>query len=120
MSDSYVAGVPKYFEEAEKSDPKVAKFIATYKTFFKTTTFPYDQAPQCATSCYDHVYALVDAMKRAGTVDDVPKVKAALMSTTYKGLWNIRYDASGEAIFDFDVVELTKGGKISLTHVEPK
>jgi branched-chain amino acid transport system substrate-binding protein len=120
MIDSYVAWVPKYFEEAEKSDPKVAKFIASYKAFYKVTAFPYDQAPQCATSCYDAAYALVDAMKRAGTVDDVTKVKAALMATTYKGLWNIRYDASGEAIFDFDVVEIQKGGKVSVTHVEPK
>lgn len=120
MIDSYIAWVPKYFEEAEKTDPKVAKFVAAYKAYYKTPTFPYDQAPQCATSCYDHVYMLVEAMKKAGTVDDVPKVKAALLSMTYRGLWNIRYDATGEAIFDFDVVELQKGGKINVTHIEPK
>ena len=119
MIDSYVAWVPKYFQEAEKTDPKIAKFVSSYKAFYKTD-FPYDQAPQCATSCYDHVYMLVDAMKRAGTVDDVPKVKQALMSTTYRGLWNIRYDATGEAIIDFDVVELQKGGKVIVTHIEPK
>ena len=120
MIDSYVAWVPKYFEEAEKTDPKVAKFVAAYKAYYKTSSFPYDQAPQCATSCYDHAYALVEAMKRAGTVDDVTKVKAALMSTPYKGLWNNHYDATGEAVFDFDVVELQKGGKVNVTHVEPK
>ena len=27
-------------------------------------------------------------MKKSGTVDDVAKVKAALMSFTYPGLWN--------------------------------
>ena len=119
MIDSYIAWVPKYFEDAEKKDPKVAKFVKDYKAFFKTD-FPYDQAPQCATSCYDHVFMLVEAMKKAGTVDDVQKVKQALLSMQYKGLWNIRYDAMGEAIFDFDVVEIQKGGKVSVTHVEPK
>lgn len=119
MIDSYIAWVPKYFEQAEKSNPKVAEFVQSYKAQFKTN-FPYDQAPQCATSCYDHVYMLVEAMKKAGTVTDVPKVKAALLATRYKGLWNIRYDATGEAILDFDVVEVQRGGKISVTHFDPK
>ena len=111
--------VATLLEEAEKKEPKTKAFVAAYRAAYKGE-FPYDQAPQCATSCYDHVYALVDAMQRAGSVDDVPKVKAALMSTAYKGLWNNRDDASGEAVFDFDVVELQKGGKVSVTHVEPK
>jgi branched-chain amino acid transport system substrate-binding protein len=119
MIDSYIAWVPKYFEQAEKSNPKVAKFVESYKAEYKTA-FPYDQAPQCATSCYDHVYMLVEAMKKAGTVTDVPKVKAALLSMRYQGLWNIRYDATGEAILDFDVVEIQRGGKLTVTHFDPK
>ncbi|HEX6792961.1 MAG TPA: ABC transporter substrate-binding protein [Casimicrobiaceae bacterium] len=118
--DDYVAYIPKYFEEAEKSEPKVAKFIADYKTFFKTKDFPYDQAPLCSSSCYDHVFMLVEAMKRAGTVDDVAKVKAALEGFTYDGLWKIRYDKTGEEIFNFDIVDVQKGGKISVTHEQPK
>src|SRR5436305_1965397 len=50
--DEYVVYVPKYFEEAEKKDPKVQKFIASYKAFYKRD-FPYDQAPLCSSSCYD-------------------------------------------------------------------
>ena len=117
--DDYIAYIPKYFEEAEKSEPKVAKFVAAYKAFYKKD-FPYDQAPLCSSSCYDHVYMLVDAMKRAGTVDDVAKVKAALESFTYDGLWKIRYDKTGEEIFNFDIVDVQKGGKISVTHEQPK
>lgn len=119
MIDSYIAWVPKYFENAEKAQPNVAKFVENYKAFYKTA-FPYDQAPQCATSCYDHVFMLVEAMKKAGTVSDVPKVKAALLSMRYQGLWNIRYDATGEAIIDFDVVEVQRGGKLDVTRFEPK
>jgi branched-chain amino acid transport system substrate-binding protein len=118
--DDYVAYIPKYFEEAEKSEPKVAKFISDYKAYYKTKDFPFDQAPLCSSSCYDHVYMLVDAMKRAGTVDDIAKVKAALESFTYDGLWKIRYDKTGEEIFNFDIVDVRKGGKISVTHVQPK
>ncbi|MGH8764208.1 MAG: hypothetical protein ACRET8_00670, partial [Burkholderiales bacterium] len=74
----------------------------------------------CSSSCYDHVYMLVEAMKKAGTVDDVAKVKAALMSITYDGLWKIRYDKTGEAVFDFDVLHMRKGGAITATRFNPK
>ncbi len=82
--DDYVAYIPKYFEEAEKTEPKVKKFVEAYKAYYKKD-FPYDQAPLCSSSCYDHVYMLVEAMKKAGTVDDVAKVKAALLSFTLRG-----------------------------------
>jgi branched-chain amino acid transport system substrate-binding protein len=117
--DDYIAYLPKYFEEAQKTDPKVQKFIDAYKKAYNRD-FPYDQAPLCSSSCYDHVYMLVEAMKRAGTVDDVAKVKKELMSFTYPGLWNIRYDSTGEAVFGFDVVHMKKGGVITSTHIEPK
>jgi len=120
LIDNYIAYLPKYFEEAEKKEPKVKAFVAAYKAFYKTKEFPYDQAPLCSSSCYDHVYMLVEAMKKAGTVDDVAKVKQALLSMRYSGLWNIRYDETGEAVFDFDVLHMKKGGKISATRVTPK
>ncbi len=119
MIEDYIAYLPKYFEEAEKTEPKTKAFVAAYKAFYKRD-FPYDQAPLCSSSCYDHVYMLVEAMQKAGTVDEVGKVKAALMSFTYNGIWNIRYDKTGEAVFGFDVLHMKKGGKISSTHIEPK
>ena len=120
LIDDYIAYLPKYFEQAEKTEPKVKEFVAKYKAFYKTNEFPYDQAPLCSSSCYDHVYMLVEAMKKAGSVDDVAKVKKALMSMTYSGLWTIRYDATGEAVFDFDVLHMRKGGAITATRVSPK
>lgn len=119
LIDDYIAYLPKYFEAAEKKEPKVKSFVQAYKAFYKTGEFPYDQAPLCSSSCYDHVYMLVEAMKKAGTVDDVAKVKQALLSTSYHGLWNIRFDATGEAVFDFDVLHMHKGGKITATRVNP-
>jgi len=119
LIDDYIAYLPKYFEEAEKKEPKVKAFVAAYKQFYKTNEFPYDQAPLCSSSCYDHVYMLVEAMKKAGTVDDVAKVKQALLSENYHGLCNLRYDASGEAVFDFDVLHMRKGGAITATRVTP-
>jgi branched-chain amino acid transport system substrate-binding protein len=119
LIDNYIAYLPKYFEEAEKKEPKTKAFVAAYKAFYKSD-FPYDQAPLCSSSCYDHVYMLVEAMKKAGTVDDVTKVKAALLTFTHNGVWNIRYDKTGEAVFGFDVLHMKKGGAISSTHIEPK
>ena len=120
LIDNYIAYLPKYFEDAEKKEPKVKAFIAAYKAFYKTNDFPYDQAPLCSSSCYDHVYMLVEAMKKAGSVDDAAKVKQALLSMRYNGLWNIRYDETGEAVFDFDVLHMKKGGAITATRVSPK
>jgi len=116
--DEYMVYVPKYFEEAEKTEPKVAKFIKAYKDFYKRD-FPYDQAPLCSSSCYDHVYMLVEAMKKADTVDDPAAVKKALMSMTYDGMWKIRFDEKGEAVFNFDVVRLKKGGALEVQHIHP-
>lgn len=117
--DDYIIYIPKYFEEAQKSEPKVATFIGDYKKFYKTE-FPFDQAPLCSSSCYDHVHMLVEAIKKAGTVDDVAKVKQALLSFTYPGLWNIRYDQTGEEVFNFDIVDVQKGGAVKVSHVSPK
>jgi len=119
LIDDYIAYLPKYFEEAEKKEPKVKAFVAAYKKFYNTNDFPYDQAPLCSSSCYDHVYMLVEAMKKAGTVEDVAKVKQALLSENYQGLWNIRFDNTGEAVFDFDVLHMRKGGAITATRVNP-
>lgn len=114
----YIAYVPKYFEAAEKTEPKVKAFIESYKKIFKRD-FPYDQAPLCSSSCYDHVYMLVEAMQKAGTVDDVGKIRAALMSMTHDGLWKIKYDKTGEAVFGFDVIHVRKGGAIETVQYDP-
>jgi branched-chain amino acid transport system substrate-binding protein len=63
---------------------------------------------------------LVEAMKRAGSVDDVAKIRKELLSMTYDGLWKISFDEHAEEIFNFDVVHMTKGGKISVTGVEAR
>jgi branched-chain amino acid transport system substrate-binding protein len=116
--DDYMAYVPKYFESAEKTEKAAARFIAEYKTFYKRD-FPYDQAPLCSSSCYDHVYMLVNAMKAAGSVDDIGKIRKALMATPHEGLWKIKYDETGEAIFKFDLVQVKRGGVVSVTSIDP-
>jgi branched-chain amino acid transport system substrate-binding protein len=116
--EDYIVYVPKYFEDAEKISPKVKGFVEAYKAFYKRE-FPYDQAPLCSSSCYDHVYMLVAAMQRAGTVEDVGKIRAALLSFTYSGVWTIKFDQRGEQIFNFDIVHLKKGGELQITRVEP-
>jgi branched-chain amino acid transport system substrate-binding protein len=114
----YIAYVPKYFEEAEKTEPKTKAFIESYKKIHKRD-FPYDQAPLCSSSCYDHVYMLVEAMQKAGTVSDVAKIRKALSELTYDGLWKIKYDKTGEAVFGFDVVHVRKGGTIDVVKFDP-
>jgi branched-chain amino acid transport system substrate-binding protein len=38
---------------------------------------------------------------------------------TYDGLWKIRFDDKGEAVFNFDVVRLKKGGALEVQHINP-
>ena len=110
--------MPKYFEQAEKTEPAVKKFIESYKAFYKRD-FPYDQAPLCSSSCYDHVYMLVEAMKKAGSVSDVAKVREALLGMRYSGVWNIKFDATGEQVFSFNIVRIKKGGEIEVQSIDP-
>ncbi len=35
LIEDYIAYLPKYFEEAEKTDPKIKAFVAAYKAFYK-------------------------------------------------------------------------------------
>jgi len=109
---------PKYFKQAEKTEPKVKAFVAAYRAFYKRD-FPYDVAPLCSSACYDHVHMLVAAMQKAGTVSDVAKVKAALMSMHYHGVWDISFH-DNEEVFGFDVVDMHKGGAISVIHLDPR
>jgi branched-chain amino acid transport system substrate-binding protein len=61
---------------------------------------------------------LIEAMKKAGSVEDVAKIRKELLSMTYDGLWKIRFDEKGEEIFNFDVVRMKRGGQISVTSVD--
>lgn len=116
--DDYIAYVPKYFEGAEGTEPATKKFVDAYKAFYKRE-FPYDQAPLCSSSCYDHVYMLVEAMKKAGTVEDVAKVREALLGMRYSGVWNIKFDQTGEQVFSFNIVRIRKGGAVEVQSVDP-
>jgi branched-chain amino acid transport system substrate-binding protein len=62
---------------------------------------------------------LVQAMQKAGSVSDIAKIREELLNMTYDGLWRIRYDKTGEAVFDFDVIHVKKGGVIETVKYDP-
>ena len=109
--DDYIAYTPKYFEQAEKTSKPVARFIDEYKAYYHSP-FPYAQAPLCVSSCYDQLYMLIDAMKKAGTTTDLPAIRKQLIGMHYDGLWRMTFDPKGEEVFDYDIVEVTHGGRI--------
>lgn len=74
------------------NDPKAAKFFEDYKAKFNATPTS-DSAG--ALYYYDYVYLLVEAMKKAGTTTDVPKIQAALKGLSYSGVLNVGFDAQG-------------------------
>ncbi|MCL4745029.1 MAG: ABC transporter substrate-binding protein [Burkholderiaceae bacterium] len=117
--DEYIIYMPKYFEEAEKTDPKVAKFIKDYKEYFKVKDFPYDLAPVIYGASYDHVFMLIEAMKKAASVTDVAAIKKQLLSMTYEGLWVQKFDSVGGGIHSYEIAELRRGGQLKLHPVKP-
>jgi branched-chain amino acid transport system substrate-binding protein len=62
---------------------------------------------------------LVEAMKKAGTVSDVAKVREALLGMRYSGIWNIKFDSTGEQVFSFNIVRVKKGGGIEAQSLDP-
>jgi len=117
--DEYLVYMPKYFQEAEKNDPKVTKFINEYKEFFKVKDFPYDLASVIYAASYDHVFMLIEAMKKARSVTDVAAIKKELLSITYEGLWTQKFDPTGAGIHSYEIAELRKGGALKLNLVKP-
>lgn len=117
LIDVYIFDTPKYFQQAEKTEPKVKKFVEDYKKAYKED-FPYSLAPTCVTACYDHVFMLVKAMQAAGSVDDIAKIRAAFLKNTYEGVWTLGFDEKGEQRIDFDIVHMVKGGNITTERVK--
>ena len=87
--------------EAVEKLPKGAQFVAKYKAKFNADVQIY------APYSYDAVYVIVDAIRRAGSIDRAA-VAAAVASTDYDGLTgHIAFDPKGDL----------KNGAISLFHV---
>ena len=88
--------------EAVEKLPKGAQFMAKYKAKFGTDVQIY------APYAYDAVYVIVDAIRRAGSLDRAA-VAAAVAKTDYDGLTgHISFDSKGDI----------KNGAISMFHVE--
>jgi len=88
--------------EAVEKLPKGAQFMAKYKAKFGTEVQIY------APYAYDAVYVIVDAVRRAGSLDRAA-IAAAVATTDYDGLTgHISFDSKGDI----------KNGAISMFHVE--
>lgn len=74
------------------NDPKADKFFQDYKSTFGTEPTSNSAG---ALYYYDYVYLLVEAMKKAGTTTDVPKIQAALKGLSYTGVLQVGFDAQG-------------------------
>ncbi len=88
--------------EAVEKLPKGAQFMAKYKAKFGTDVQIY------APYAYDAVYLVVDAIRRAGSLDRAA-IAAAVAKTDYDGLTgHISFDGKGDI----------KNGAISMFHVQ--
>lgn len=88
--------------EAVEKLPKGAQFTAKYKAKFGSDVQIY------APYAYDAVYVIVDAIRRAGSLDR-GAIAAAVAATDYEGLTgHIRFDEKGDI----------KNGAISMFHVQ--
>ena len=37
----------------------------------------------------------------------------------YSGVWNIKFDATGEQVFSFNIARIKKGGEIEVQSIDP-
>ncbi len=88
--------------EAVENLPKGAAFLAKYRAKFGTPVEIY------APYAYDAVYLIVDAIRRAGSLDRAA-VRKAIATADYDGLTgHIAFDAKGDL----------RGGAITMFHVQ--
>ena len=89
--DDYIVYVPKYFEEAEKTEPKVAKFVEAYKAFYKTRLPVRPGAAVLVVLLRPRLHAgRGDEEGRHGRRRRQGQAGAACRSPT-TGMWKIRY-----------------------------
>lgn len=82
-----------YAEEANHpSNDEAEDFFKRYEEKFNVTR---DSNTSQALYYYDHVFLLVEAMKEAGTVDDVEKIADALRGSSYDGVLNVSFNEEG-------------------------
>gem|GEM_PF-599920 len=119
IGDGYFFGiVDRVFTDPEAQKlPGVKEYIADYKTLFNKE--PDYTIMNRAVAAYEPLYALAEAMKKAGTVDDVQKIGDALRNMTYKGkIWTIKFDEKGQMTNDYYVYYL-HNKEVTKEHIVP-
>lgn len=82
-----------YTEDAlNPSSPEAEEYYAKY-----ADTFDVELSSNSAQSLYyyDYMYMLVEAMKEAGTVDDIEAVADAIRGMSYDGVLNVAFNDEG-------------------------
>ncbi len=90
------------------------KFVADYEARIGRKITPGDQF---SIYLYDPVHMAVQAMEKAGSVDDPTKIAQALRGMTYAGVMNWRVDDKGQFHSDWDIGSMERGGKITWTTI---
>ncbi|MFZ5768429.1 MAG: ABC transporter substrate-binding protein [Bacillota bacterium] len=106
-----------FLDPQTRSLPGVQEFITDYKHLFGREP-DYAMIPRAA-AVYEPLYAIVEAMKKTGTVEDVPKLAAALHGMRYEGkIWTISFDGKGQILVDYFMYDV-HDGQIEREHVTP-
>lgn len=99
---------------AGSKDPDAQKFVAAYNAEYKM------DPSYASAEMYDTVYLVVDAIKRAGSVDKEAVTKALEETKDFKGVCTTYTQNNGILNHSADMVKFEKGKLVTLETVEAK
>lgn len=100
-------GTYAYSDASTSTNDKIKNYVKRFEDAMGTKSQTYDK------STYDFVYILVEAMKKAGTIDDTDKIRQALLEIEYDGVnGNIAFQENGQGMVQVNVTQIQNGAPV--------
>jgi branched-chain amino acid transport system substrate-binding protein len=97
-------GVYAYSDASTSVNDKIKKHVEDFEKAMGEKSQTYDK------STYDLLHALVEAMKKAGTVDDTDKVRDAMLQIEYNGVNGaLAFQENGQGKIQVNVTQIVDG-----------
>lgn len=119
LGDGYFFGIVDrdFTDPEELKGEGIEQYLKDYKELFKND--PDYKILNRAVATYEPIFALVQAMQEAESVEDIPAITAALKGMRYEGrVWTIKFDEEGQMTNDY-YVYCAHNNEITKEHIIP-
>lgn len=105
-------GAYAYSDASTSVNDKINNFVKNFEEAMGTKSQTYDK------STYDFVYILIEAFKKAGTVDDTDKIRQALLELEYNGVnGDISFQENGQGMVQVNVTQIKDGIPVPVSEI---